>query len=180
MPRSTFWHLKHVQLHDVWKANVWINISGGSILQVTMSKVLQDKNLNLKELTVTFTARTIQMNLVFFPSSDVLFCFVLFGFFVLFFTVFCLFNITSNIMFLSICAYISMKYFTGLIHHTAVHGISCSLGFKLQLCSLYLPDKGLIYSHNLTRQIQHMSKFQPMSKSLFSLLWLDWAKKSKG
>lgn len=90
----------------MWKGNVWINrlyISGGTkqckaVFQMTMSKVLQDMNLNLKRLAVTFTISPIEMSWVrvFFPLVFFLLCCT-----VLFFILFCLFNIIRNQMYLS-------------------------------------------------------------------------------
>lgn len=90
----------------MWKGNVWINrlyISGGTkqckaVFQMTMSKVLQDMSLNLKRLAVTFTISPIEMSWVrvFFPLVFFLLCCT-----VLFFILFCLFNIIRNQMYLS-------------------------------------------------------------------------------
>ena len=63
---------------------------------MSKSKVLQDMNLNLKGLTVTFTTRTIQMSCVFFFSCGVCSS-------VLFFILFSLFNVIRKQMYLSCC-----------------------------------------------------------------------------
>lgn len=129
----------------MWKGNVWINmlyISSGTkqcraVFQKTMTKLLQDMNLSLKQLTVTFTIRTIQMSCFwfFFSSWCFFFCAILYFF--------CLFKITRKQMYLSFlflplssCPFINIKCFTDLIPQTAEHGVSCSLGFTLKVCSL--------------------------------------------
>lgn len=76
----------------MWKGVIWINmlyISGSTkqykpVFQITMFKVLQDTNLNVKELTLTFTIMTIKNSWfvwVFFPAAVLVFFFCVASYF---------------------------------------------------------------------------------------------------
>lgn len=141
-----------------------------------MSKVLQDKNLNLKERTVTFTARTIQINSVIF--------FLLVCFFLLCCSLLCFVTLTSQgtsmlfiVPFVKLCIYqheFSQTSFTieqymesaalWDLYHRYVH-------YTLQI-------KELIESHNLIYQFNVRQNSNICQKVHFACL--DLIYKSKG
>lgn len=141
-----------------------------------MSKVLQDRNLNFKELTVTFTARTTQMNLLFF----LLVCFLLYcsSLCFVFLTSQGTFMLLIFFFFQAVCVSawkISQTSFT--IQQFMETAALWDLNYRYVHYTFQI--KELIDSHNLICQFKHGKSTTYVKKSILTAFtWL--IKKSKG